>query len=100
MIKRTQEQWRSLFTEHHVSGLKAIEFCKQNNICPNYFSKRRKQLLNTDKKSASSSPFVSVRTPTATGESTFSIQYNQTIITFPITISPDWLAALLQQLKV
>jgi len=100
MTKRTQEQWRALFTEHQTSGLKINEFCRQNAICPNYFSKRRKQLLNPEKKPTTSSPFVSVRPTTATGASTFSIQYNQTIMTLPITVSPDWLAMLLQHLKV
>jgi len=99
MTKRTQEQWRSLFTEQQASGLKINEFCRQNTLCPNYFSKRRKQLLNPEKKSTSSSPFVSVRPTTATESSTFSIHYEQTIMTLPITVSPDWLATLLQQLK-
>jgi len=99
MTKRTQEQWRSLFTEHQASGLKINEFCRQNTICPNYFSKRRKQLLTTEKQSNSSSPFVSVHPTTATNAPTFSIQYNQTVMTFPISVSPNWLAKLLQELK-
>ena len=99
MIKRTQEQWRNLFTEHQASGLKAIDFCKQHKICPNYFSKRRSQLLNTEKKSTSTSAFVSVTPTTQTGTSTLSLQYQQINITIPATVSPDWLATLLQQLK-
>jgi len=99
MLKRTQEQWRALFTEHQASGLKAIEFCKQHNICPNYFSKRRKDLLNPDKKLSKASPFVSVTPTTQTSTSTLSLQYQQINITIPATVSPDWLATLLQQLK-
>ena len=99
MIKRTQEQWRSLFAEHQASGLKAIEFCRLHNISPNYFSKRRKKLLNTETKLTPSSPFVSVTAPTQTGASTLSLRYEKTVITIPTTVSPDWLATLLQHLK-
>ena len=99
MIKRTQEQWRSLFTEHQASGLKAIDFCKQHNICPNYFSKRRKELLSPDKKSSEAFHFVSVTPTTQTGASSLSLQYQHTVITLPTTVSPDWLASLLQHLK-
>ena len=44
MIKRTTEQWHELFTEQLASGLSAQQFCKQNGLCPKYFSVRRKQL--------------------------------------------------------
>jgi len=99
MIKRTQEQWRTLFAEHKASGLKATEFCNNHNICPNYFSKRRKELVNAEKKTSRTSPFVSVTSTTKIGTSTISLHYEQTIITIPATVSPDWLATLLQQLK-
>jgi len=44
MIKRTQAQWRALFTSFDQSGLSAAAFCKENKLCPKYFSLRRKQL--------------------------------------------------------
>ena len=45
MKKRTRDQWQELFTQHNTSGVSAAEFCKQHNLCPKYFSLRRKQLV-------------------------------------------------------
>jgi len=96
MIKRTQEQWPVLFSEHQSNGLKATEFCSNHNICPNYFSKRRKELVNPETKS---SPFVLVNSTTSSGTSTLTLHHEQTSLTIPLTASPTWIANLIQQLK-
>jgi len=44
MKKRSEEQWRELFEQQETSGVSAAVFCKQNDLCPKYFSLRRKQL--------------------------------------------------------
>lgn len=44
MKRRTRTQWLALFAQHDSSGLSATEFCKGNDLCPKYFSLRRKQL--------------------------------------------------------
>src|SRR5690606_30471344 len=44
MKRRTKEQWQELFAQHDTSGVSAAEFCQQNDLCPKYFSLRRKQL--------------------------------------------------------
>ena len=41
MIVRSIEQWQALFKEHDESGLNATAFCEDNNLCPEYFSKRK-----------------------------------------------------------
>lgn len=45
MIRRTSEQWLSLFDQHKTSGLTQTEFAKQQGIDPSYFSLRKRQLL-------------------------------------------------------
>ncbi len=99
MIRRTQTQWLALFTEHQASGLKAIEFCKQHNICPNYFSKRKTELLSSEKVSTQSSAFVTVTPTTHHETTTLSIHHEQTILTIPMSVSPNWLADFIQQLQ-
>jgi hypothetical protein len=47
MKRRSIEQWRELFAQQDTSGVSAAEFCKQNDLCPKYFSLRRKQLAKT-----------------------------------------------------
>ena len=44
MKKRTRAQWLALFVQHDGSGVSATEFCKDKDLCPKYFSLRRKQL--------------------------------------------------------
>ncbi len=44
MKRRTKEQWQELFAQHDTSDVLAAEFCQQNDLCPKYFSVRRKQL--------------------------------------------------------
>ncbi len=96
MIKRTQEQWRALFSEHQASGLKAIEFCKEHAICPNYFSKRKTQLL-TEQKPTVKSTFVPVMLNTAPSSAQIELQYEKAIIKIPINAS--WLVQLIHALQ-
>lgn len=44
MKRRTEKQWQELFAQRDTSGVSAAEFCQQNDLCPQYFSLRRKQL--------------------------------------------------------
>lgn len=45
MLRRTFEQWQTLFDQHKASGLTQTEFAKQQGIHPSYFSLRKRQLL-------------------------------------------------------
>lgn len=42
--KRTSEQWLALFSAHAQSGQPAAVFCREQGVCPKYFSLRRRQL--------------------------------------------------------
>jgi len=44
MVKRTETQWRALFSRFDKSGLSAAAFCREHELCPQYFSLRCKQL--------------------------------------------------------
>ena len=44
MIKRSKSEWLSLFEAHDRSGLPAAAFCREQKLCPKYFSLRKKQL--------------------------------------------------------
>ena len=45
MIRRSKEQWLTIFQQQTESGLSAAEFCKQHALCDKHFSLRKKQLL-------------------------------------------------------
>jgi hypothetical protein len=44
MVKRSTEQWLDLFKQHNESGLTAAQFCRDKELCPRYFSKRKRDL--------------------------------------------------------
>lgn len=48
MKRRTQEEWRALFQAQTESGLTAAAFCREQGVCPKYFSLRRRQTLLHD----------------------------------------------------
>ena len=60
MTIRTTEEWRQLFTAHTASGLSQKSFCKQQGLCPKYFTKRKKKLLISDPSESLSTGFVKV----------------------------------------
>jgi hypothetical protein len=57
MIKRSKEDWLSLFQQQISSGLSAVAFCKQHNLCDKHFSLRKKQLTST---ASNTKPFVPI----------------------------------------
>lgn len=42
--RRSKEDWQELIFRQDASGLSAQQFCRDNNVCPKYFSIRKKQL--------------------------------------------------------
>jgi len=98
MIKRTQEQWRELFTEHEASGVKAREFCKAREICPNYFSKRKKQLL-TETKAETGPSFVPVTYTSQPSPLQLELHFEKIRLKIPVMVQTSWLAELINQLQ-
>jgi hypothetical protein len=65
MVRRTREQWLALFAAHRQSGLSQRQFCKEQRVCPRYFSLRRRQLTSA----GGVAPFVRVQRPGPTAAS-------------------------------
>lgn len=42
--RRSKEEWQELILRQAESGLSAQQFCRNNDVCPKYFSIRKKQL--------------------------------------------------------
>ncbi len=99
MIKRTTEQWQSLFIAHEQSGMTATAFCREHKLCKKYFSLRKKQL---DWSPASGpqpkmpNPFITavVTPPPASIE----LHSGAARLTLPAHVEPLWLATLLKAL--
>lgn len=44
MKRRSKSEWQELILRQAESGLSAQQFCRDNDVCPKYFSIRKKQL--------------------------------------------------------
>jgi hypothetical protein len=42
--RRSKEDWQELILRQAESGLSAQQFCRHHDVCPKYFSIRKKQL--------------------------------------------------------
>ncbi len=91
MTRRTQAEWLELFEAHAQSGLTATAFCKERQICPNYFSTRKKQLLKPE------SPFVQAVVQSPSGGA-ITLRYGKTTLSLSGDVSPAWVAQLIQAL--
>lgn len=40
--RRSKEDWQELILRQTKSGLSAQQFCRDNDVCPKYFSIRKK----------------------------------------------------------
>ena len=102
MAKRTEEEWQALFQQHSESGLTAAQFCRNNKLCPKYFSLRRKQLLS-DKTQVQPSalPFVPARLPSTSivhDKSLITLKYQSCQLQLPASVNEKWLAGLVKAL--
>ncbi len=103
MKKRTEEQWQELFAQHDTSGVSAAEFCKQHNLCPKYFSLRRKQLAMVADEVKTGFVRATVK-PESKHELSGVIAASLTIhctagqLVFGTLPQPGWLAQLLREL--
>ena len=58
MIRRSKEEWRALIQAQKTSGLNQMQFCKEHELNPKYFSLRKKQLLSALELHANSTEFI------------------------------------------
>jgi hypothetical protein len=93
MKKRTVEEWQTLFAEQLASGLSARQFCVQRQVCPRYFSVRRRQLSGLPP-----TAFVPVRrqAPVAVADAPATVLLRHGRSTLELgAVSPQWLSQLL-----
>lgn len=101
MKKRSESEWRQLFSDHATSGLSAAAYCREHNLCPKYFSLRRRQLgavssIDNVKKAASN--FIKVEPP-ALLPSLIQLEQGDLLLSIPSNVSAQWLASLVVQLR-
>jgi len=97
MINRKQPsraQWLELIAQQKQSGLKASEFCRQQELNPQYFSKRKRQLGSHSEPASQLSSFIKVqashKTSAPTKENSISLSYQNIQLQLPTNIEPHW----------
>lgn len=99
--RRSKEDWQELIQRQSGSGLSAQQFCRDNDVCPKYFSIRKKQL------GLRQSAFVPVlqsrradlHIPTsALTPASLALQYGRCCLRFETTPDSAWLAQLVRTL--
>ena len=99
MTQRSTAEWHALFAKQATSGMTVTAFCHKHNLNACYFSTRRKQ-LQVDKGMKAPSAFVPV---TITGQSTaptLALHHGQSLVlNIPMSVSPVWLAELIERLQ-
>jgi len=103
MIRRSKEQWLALIQQQAESGLPAVQFCKQQNICDKHFSLRKKQLRDASPATQSfvriqrARETVSVNAHENTAPSMM-LRCGPSALYFNSTPNVEWLAKLMKQL--
>ena len=95
--KRSDEQWQTLFKRHEESRLSAAQFCRENKLCPKYFSLRKKQLLS---EAPGKQPNVFVPAKVSQPmQNEIKLTVGTVTIILPTTVAAQWLADFLKRLQ-
>ncbi|MCZ6804230.1 MAG: IS66 family insertion sequence element accessory protein TnpB [Proteobacteria bacterium] len=107
MNKRSATEWQALFEEQASSGQSAAAFCREHQLCPKYFSLRRKQLGRPpvkikqpkNERLAASSAFVPATVTPRLSSPELMLQMGELRLTLPPTVDSHWLANVLKVLQ-
>ena len=99
MKSRTHQQWRELFKQQVDGNLSVAAFCKEHSIGQSYFYKRKSDLaVKSDEGSKGNFIQVKPLSKNITPSSLIKLQYQQTRLMLPTSISPSWLAEFIKAL--
>lgn len=100
MANRSREQWLGLFKEFEQSDPIASEFCRQRDLCPRYFSKRKKQLGFSGQQKPVTSKLLKIipAKPIAASSQTIILQYGGSTLCIPSSLPTEWIANLVKAL--
>jgi len=92
---RTLEDWRAIIDEQQASGESVVAFCQKQGISPKYFWNRRRAVRGAER----GDHFVAVAPPKRGDDNAqFTLNWRDARVSLPASLSPTWLAELLQAL--
>jgi hypothetical protein len=100
---RSQTQWIALINQQQESGLTASQFCRQHDLNPQYFSKRKRQLSLKAASSSDAPLFIKLKQPSrptpGASESRIMLSYQGIQLQLSTDVEPQWLAHLMSALS-
>jgi hypothetical protein len=94
MARRNNQDWQALVTEQAKSGLSAAAFCRGKSLNAKYFSLRKTQL---SKRTVSA--FIPVQLSAPSSPEIIRINWQDTSVILPMSLSPIWVADFVKQLS-
>lgn len=101
MKRRSKEDWQELIFRQAESGLSAQQFCRNHDVCPKYFSIRKKQLglrqsafvpVLPSKRNASETPIAILKS------TSLILRHGECCLHFEVMPDSTWLAQLVREL--
>ncbi len=101
MKRRSKEEWQELILRQAESGLSAQQFCRNHDVCPKYFSIRKKQLglrqsafvpVLPSKRNASETPVTTLKS------ASIILRHGECCLHFEAAPDSTWLAQLVREL--
>lgn len=104
MRKGTLIKWQDIIQQQLKSGLPVSRFCKTNSLSITCFYKYKKELNKSANPEAedpvTNNSFVKIQPPNVSNRGErIKIQYQQSTLSLPTTLEPDWIANLLKALS-
>ena len=95
MARRNKQDWQVLITKQAASGLSAAAFCRSHGLNAKYFSLRKTQL------SKQAAPvFVPVQLSSPGSPEAIRVDWQDTSVALPVSLSPSWVADFVKQLSI
>ena len=76
----------------------AAQFCRENNLCPKYFAKRKKELNGPTDKRSKPTLVKLIKAKSNRALPTVTLEYGKMTLNISDTVSPQWLAQLAKAL--
>ncbi len=103
MRKKTLIKWQAIIQQQSASGLPVSRFCKSNRLSITCLYKYKKELNKSANpgvaEPVANKSFVKIQPPKISNSGdTIKNQYQQSTLSMPTTLKPDWIANLLKAL--
>lgn len=95
MTRRSSQDWQTLITEQTASGLSAAAFCRTHGLNAKYFSLRKTQLTKQ-----AAPAFIPVQLSAPTLSEIIRVDWQDTSVVLPVSLSPSWVADFVIQLSI